>query len=110
MLMLGGARDEVVPRSQMQELWTIVRSRGCDAEGRKKPRTSGVPGAASENARAEAEVGEFDEPGPDDPKVPPRVFKDGVNTYVEFGAGTHSKFSLSFSYLWFVRAEFSRSR
>jgi hypothetical protein len=100
-LMLGGAQDEVVPRSQMQELWTIVRSRGSDAEGRKKPRTSGAPGAASEKARAEAEAeaGGVEEPGPDDPKVPPRVLKKGVNTYVEFGAGTHSMFCLSLCYL-----------
>jgi hypothetical protein len=100
-LMLGGARDEVVPRSQMRELWTIIRSRGREAaaaEGRKKPRMlsgstsgTGTGTGGPEKVRGYAEVvDEDDEPGPDDPKVPPRVFKDGVNTYFEFGAGRHS--------------------
>ncbi|KAI9448555.1 Alpha/Beta hydrolase protein [Lactarius indigo] len=34
-LMLGGARDEVVPRSQMQELWAIIRARGRCARRRE---------------------------------------------------------------------------
>ena len=106
--MLGGARDEVVPRSQMRELWAIIRSRGREAaaaEGRKKPRISS--GAASgtggpEKVRGYAEVADGDdEPGPDDPKVPPRVFKDGVNTYFEFGAGKHSMSWFFFSKFFF---------
>ena len=34
-LMLGGARDEVVPRSQMQELWAIIRNRGRARDAEK---------------------------------------------------------------------------
>ncbi|KAH9019499.1 Alpha/Beta hydrolase protein [Lactarius hengduanensis] len=44
-LMLGGARDEVVPRSQMQELWAIIRTRGR-ARDAEKPASS-----ATEKAR-----------------------------------------------------------
>jgi hypothetical protein len=107
--MLGGARDEVVPRTQMRELWTIIRSRGREsaaAEGRKKPRMSS--GAASgtgtgtggpEKVRGYVEVADGDdEPGPDDSKVPPRVLQDGVNTYFEFGAGRHSMVLVFFSF------------
>jgi hypothetical protein len=107
-LMLGGARDEVVPRSQMQDLWATLCSRGRDAEGSTSARTSGASRTASEKARAEVEAKGNDEPGPDDPKAPPRVYKDGTNKYIEFGAGMHSMFSLSLSLFGFpfVRAEF----
>lgn len=101
-LMLGGARDEVVPRSQMQELWAIISNRGRDAEGNKKHRASGP-----EKAQAEEEARELDEPGPNDPKAPPRIFRNGVNTYIEFGAGTHSTSS---SLSPFVGADHELSR
>jgi len=110
-LMLGGARDEVVPRSQMQELWAIIRNRGRDVEGNKKRRASGAQGAASgapEKARAEGEAQEVDEPEPNDPKAPPRVFTDAGNTYIEFGAGMHNDTCVQPGY-WSAVAEFVAS-
>jgi abhydrolase domain-containing protein 13 len=100
-LMLGGARDEVVPRSQMQELWAIMRNRGRDpvaAQGQKSP------GSAEKKARGaedkDKDKGATDEdddgPGPDDPKAPPRTVVDGENKYIEFGAGTHSEWLVFF--------------
>jgi hypothetical protein len=107
-LMLGGARDEVVPRSQMQELWAIIRNRGRDAarsRGKKPPAGGGA-------ARLEREEDEEDEDGSekgegeksgsprpgagsgsgsDGRKVPPRIVVDGGNTYIEFADGTHSE-------------------
>jgi len=56
-LMLGGARDEVVPRSQMQELWAIIRNRGSDAAASGKTRrkvaaaTGGAPVVSGEDGR-----------------------------------------------------------
>jgi hypothetical protein len=99
-LMLGGARDEVVPRSQMQELWALMRDRGRDvsaAQSKKSPaRATGsekkVRGAEDNNKGGTDE--DDDGPGPDDPKAPPRVVVDGENKYIEFGAGTHSECGL----------------
>jgi len=105
-LMLGGARDDVVPRSQMQELWTIMRNRGRGADAaatRSKPfaslspSVSGSGPAARRAGKADDDDDDNDDnddqdgPGPDDPKVPPRVVVDGQNKYIEFGAGTHSE-------------------
>ncbi|KAH9059319.1 Alpha/Beta hydrolase protein [Lactarius vividus] len=67
-LMLGGARDEVVPRSQMQELWAIIRSRGR-ARDAEKPASLPSP-STTEKARGK--------------RVPPRVVTDDGNTYIEF--------------------------
>jgi hypothetical protein len=97
--MLGGARDEVVPRSQMQELWAIMRNRGRDvaaAQSKKSPaRATGSEQkarGAEENGRDKGGTEQDDDgPGPDDPKAPPRVVVDGENKYIEFGAGTHSE-------------------
>ncbi|KAH9019497.1 Alpha/Beta hydrolase protein [Lactarius hengduanensis] len=80
-LMLGGARDEVVPRSQMQELWAIIRTRGR-ARDAEKPASS-----ATEKARGKRVDNDYDD---DDANVPPRVVTDGGNTYIEFSAGTHN--------------------
>jgi len=47
----------------------------------------------------EAATGDKDEKGEDDgpgPNDPPRIVKDGVNTYIEFGAGTHSEWRFLF--------------
>ncbi|KAI0253116.1 Alpha/Beta hydrolase protein [Lactifluus subvellereus] len=104
-LMLGGARDEVVPRSQMQELWALISNRGRDTEKSKKRRASGAQGAAPGSPE---KAQEFDEPGPDDPKAPPRVFTDGGNTYIEFGAGTHNDTCVQPGY-WSAVAEFVAS-
>ena len=117
--MLGGARDDVVPRSQMQELWTIIRNRGRGddaAATRSKPfasLSSSVSGSGPAARRAgkdekaddndDNDNDDEDGPGPDDPKAPPRIVVDGQNKYIEFGAGTHSECPL-FSCV-FVRAE-----
>ncbi len=91
--MLGGVRDEVVPRTQMQELWEIVRSRGRtrDAEKPVSPAasTTGEKAKAKAAARRTSNVGDDDED--DNSKAPPRVVTDGGNTYIEFSAGTHSE-------------------
>jgi hypothetical protein len=94
--MLGGARDEVVPRSQMQELWAIIRNRGRDAaavQGQKSPAraTGSEKMRSAEDKDKGASDEEDDGPGPDDPKAPPRIVVDGENKYIEFGAGTHSE-------------------
>lgn len=107
--MLGGALDEVVPRSQMQELWTIIRNRG---RGSKKPPAGGATGSEKGKTAAVAEDEDEDEdgnekgeevagPGPqlgpasgsvsDDRKVPPRIVEDGRNKYIEFADGSHSE-------------------
>ena len=93
-LMLGGACDEVVPRSQMQELWEIIRSRGRvrDAE---KPSCQSTPATKSavstgEKAKAAAARGKTAGGADDGAKVPPCVLTDGGNTYIEFSAGMHS--------------------
>ncbi|KAI9511255.1 alpha/beta-hydrolase [Russula earlei] len=96
-LMLGGARDDVVPRSQMQELWAIIRNRGSDAARNRKPPAGGRPSASASASSSSSGRTEEDEeegeggPEPDDPKAPPRVIHHGVNTYIEFAAGTHSQ-------------------
>jgi hypothetical protein len=97
-LMLGGARDEVVPRSQMQELWAIMRNRGRDpvaVQGQKSPARATGPGETKARGVEDKDKGATDEdddgPGPDDPKAPPRIVVDGENKYIEFGAGTHSE-------------------
>src|SRR6266850_5462474 len=104
-LMLGGARDEVVPRSQMQELWAIMRNRGRDvaaAQSKKSPaRATGSEKKARGAEDKDNDKGGTDEdddgPGPDDPKAPPRVVLDVENKYIEFGAGTHSECGFFFS-------------
>ena len=88
-LMLGGMHDEVVPRSQMQELWAIIRNRGRgddDGSARSLKSPSGAGGSAGDE-----EEKEDDELGPANRKAPPRVLVDGENTYIEFRAGTHSE-------------------
>jgi hypothetical protein len=100
-LMLGGARDEVVPRSQMQELWAIMRNRGRDpvaVQGQKSPARATGPGEKNgrgaedkDKDKGGATDKDDDGPGPDDPKAPPRIVVDGENKYIEFGAGTHSE-------------------
>jgi abhydrolase domain-containing protein 13 len=106
-LMLGGARDEVVPRSHMKELWGIIRNRGRNAASKKSPVGSekAKKGVATEEDEEEdedeKENGETrsgsssrsrhrSTPGSDDRKVPPRIV-DGGNTYIEFPDGTHSE-------------------
>ena len=97
--MLGGAGDDVVPRSQMQELWEIIRSRGRDSaeRGKKQPLSpSNSGGAAASEEKAQGEEEDKDKEGedrsePGDPKGPPRVLTEGGNKYIEFGAGTHSE-------------------
>jgi hypothetical protein len=106
--MLGGALDEVVPRSQMQELWAIIRNRGRES---KKPPAGGATGSEMGKTAAVAEDEDEDEnekgekvvagPGPelgpasgsvsDDRKVPPRIFENGRNKYIEFADGSHSE-------------------
>ncbi|SRR6266849_2932979 len=86
--MLGGARDEVVPRSQMQELWAIVRNRGRDTAN-KKPPVGSVKGKGKEREDTQSESGS------DDRKVPPpKIVVDGGNIYIEFPDGMHSELCL----------------
>jgi hypothetical protein len=88
-LMLGGRHDEVVPRSQMQELWAIIRNRGRgddDAATRSQKSPSGAGGSTGDKDEKED-----DGPGPANRKAPPRVLVDGENAYIEFRAGTHSE-------------------
>jgi hypothetical protein len=92
--MLGGARDEVVPRTQMQELWEIIRSRGR-ARDAEKPTSLSSPStkaAVSTGEKAKAAARKMTDDGDDDAKVPPCVLTDGGNTYIEFSAGTHSAY------------------
>ena len=111
MLMLGGARDEVVPRSQMQELWAIIRNRGREIPRSKKPPAGGATGSEKgkaaavaddeddedENEKGEEVAGRGPKLGPasgsvsDDRKVPPRIVEDGRNKYIEFADGSHSE-------------------
>jgi hypothetical protein len=102
--MLGGAHDEVVPRSQMQELWAIIRNRGRDTAAKsKKPPAGGAAGVKAAAADDDDEEEDEDEkgengsgspapgPGSGDRKAPPRVVVDGRNRYIEFADGTHSE-------------------
>jgi hypothetical protein len=119
--MLGGARDEVVPRSQMQDLWAIIRNRGRDTANKKPPAGS----VKAKKAAAAAEEDEEDEDekekkekedvrsgssrsrpksipatrsgsGSDDRKVPPKIVVDGGNIYIEFLDGMHSELRFKF--------------
>jgi len=111
-LMLGGARDEVVPRSQMQELWAIIHNRGrggddaAAAAGSKK--SPGSAGGSAEDNDDDVDEKEDDGPGPDNPKAPPRVLVDGENKYIEFGAGTHNDTYVQPGY-WSIVNEFVAS-
>ncbi len=110
--MLGGVQDEVVPRSQMQDLWAIIRKRGRDAANKKPPgRSEKAKGAATEEDEEEDEkekeevrsgssksrskptprAGAGSGSGSNDRKVPPRIVVDGGNTYIEFPNGMHSE-------------------
>ena len=55
--MLGGARDDVVPRSQMQDLWAIIRNRGRETANKKPPAGS---------VKAKAKVAEEEDDDDDD--------------------------------------------
>ncbi|KAH9987854.1 Alpha/Beta hydrolase protein [Russula vinacea] len=113
-LMLGGAHDEVVPRSQMQELWAIIRNRGRDAASRKgkKPPATARLGKREDDEEDEDEDEDESEKGrsgsgsgSDDRKVPPRIVVDGGNTYIEFADGTHNDTCVQPGY-WSAVAEF----
>jgi hypothetical protein len=86
--MLGGVRDEVVPRSQMQELWAIIRDRGRDTANKKEDVRAGSSGSRPEPTPATGSGS-----GSDDRTVPPKIV-DGGNTYIEFPDGTHSELCL----------------
>jgi hypothetical protein len=98
-LMLGGGRDEIVPRSQMRDLWAVIRKRGREhdaAAQSKKPPGGGVAttataaaGGAEKAAEDENEPGAGPEPG--NRKAPPRVIEEGSTKYIEFAAGMHSE-------------------
>jgi hypothetical protein len=110
--MLGGARDEVVPRSQMQDLWAIIRNRGRETAKKKPPAGSVKAKGAAEEVDEEDEDEKEDvrsgsarsrpKPmpatgsgsGSDDRKVPPKIVVDGGNTFIEFPDGMHSKLCL----------------
>ncbi|KAI0299722.1 Alpha/Beta hydrolase protein [Multifurca ochricompacta] len=120
-LMLGGARDEVVPRSQMHELWAIIRNRGRPptsraAAGRSPEKAQ--RGTVNKEEQREEEGDDDDDddhggdrggddgrPGPNNVKVDPRILTDGGNTYIEFGAGTHNDTCIQPGY-WSAVAEF----
>jgi hypothetical protein len=104
-LMLGGARDEVVPRSQMQELWAIIRRRGRARDAEKSASLSASSTKTTVPTR-EKTVSDDD----DDAKVPPRVITDGGNTYIEFDAGTHSACFILLFFRWFRNSFFAVCR
>ncbi|KAF8495192.1 alpha/beta-hydrolase [Russula emetica] len=125
-LMLGGARDEVVPRSQMQELWAIIRNRGRDIANKKTQAGSAkAKGAAAEEEDEEDEDEKEKEDvrsgssrsrpkpmpatgsrsGSDNRKVPPRIVVDGGNIYIEFPDGMHNDTCVQPGY-WSAVAEF----
>src|SRR6266702_4595072 len=117
-LMLGGTRDEVVPCSQMQELWAIIRSRGrardvekpgslCASSTTKTAVSTGEK-AKARRKRVDNDDDGDDGPGPDGAKVPPRVVTDGGNTYIEFSAGMHSECFL-FSLVRGAEVSFARA-
>jgi hypothetical protein len=109
-LMLGGARDEVVPRTQMQELWEIIRSRGR-ARDAEKPASLCAPStksAVSTGEKAKAAARKTADDGDDDIKVPPCVLTDGGNTYIEFNVGTHNDTCVQPGY-WSAVSEFVAS-
>ncbi|KAI9449630.1 alpha/beta-hydrolase [Lactarius psammicola] len=112
-LMLGGARDEVVPRSQMQELWAIIRNRGRAHDTEKTAVSTGektkATAAATRGKKGDNDDDDDDDgPGRDDAKMPPRVVTDGVNTYIEFSAGTHNDTCVQPGY-WSAVSEFVAS-
>jgi hypothetical protein len=109
--MLGGARDEVVPRSQMRELWAIIRNRGRETSNKKPPAGSVKAKSATEEEVEEDEDENEKEDvrsgpsrsrpkaipatgsgcGQDDRKAPPKIVVDAGNTYIEFPDGMHSE-------------------
>lgn len=113
--MLGGARDEVVPRSQMKQLWAIIRNRGRKIADKKPPVSVKAKGAAAEEEDEDDEDEKETEVAPsgssssrpkpmpstgsgsDERKVPPKIVVDGENTYVEFPDGMHSELCLLMS-------------
>ena len=113
--MLGGARDEVVPRSQMQELWAIIRNRGRETANKKPPVGSvkAKGGATEEEVEEDEDEKEKEKEdvqsgssrsrtksmpatgsGSDDRKVPPKIVVDAGNTFIEFPDGMHSELCL----------------
>ncbi|KAF8258140.1 Alpha/Beta hydrolase protein [Lactarius quietus] len=111
-LMLGGARDEVVPCSQMQELWEIIRNRGRARDSEKPSSLSSATSTKAaaltgEKAKAAARR-KTDDDGDDDAKVPPRVLIDGGNTYIEFSVGSHNDTCVQPGY-WSAVSEFVAS-
>jgi len=114
-LMLGGVRDEVVPRSQMQELWAVIRNRGRGVANKKPPAGSvKAKGAAAEEDEEDGKEKEDvrsgssrsrpnpmpatgSRSGSGDCKVPPEIVVDGGNIYIEFPDGMHSELRLLMS-------------
>jgi hypothetical protein len=113
--MLGGARDEVVPRSQMQQLWAIIRNRGRDIANKKPPAGSvkakgaaaeeedededekekeDAPSGSSRSSRPKPTASTGSRSGSDDRKLPPKIVVDGGNIYIEFPDGMHSELCL----------------
>ncbi|KAI0288275.1 Alpha/Beta hydrolase protein [Russula brevipes] len=110
-LMLGGGRDEIVPRSQMRDLWGVIRKRGREhdaAAQSKKPPGGGAPPTAG-GAEKAAEDENENEPGagpePGDLNAPPRVIEEGRTKYIEFAAGMHNDTCVQAGY-WSAVAEF----
>ncbi|KAI0055297.1 alpha/beta-hydrolase [Artomyces pyxidatus] len=116
-LMLGGAQDEVVPRSQMQELWALVRNRGrtpspstpienvsssasAIATGRISAASSPVKASAPGEPRKEIKEGEATRD-----RATPTTEVDGINKYMEFAEGTHNDTCIQPGY-WTAIAEF----
>jgi hypothetical protein len=115
--MLGGARDEVVPRSQMKQLWAIIRNRGRNIADKTPPGSVKAKGAAAEEEdeddedEKETEVARSGSSssrpkpvpstgsgsGSDDRKASPKIVVDGGNFYIEFPNGMHSELCLLMS-------------
>ncbi|THH06906.1 hypothetical protein EW146_g9471 [Bondarzewia mesenterica] len=104
-LMLGGAQDEVVPRTQMQGLWQLVRSR---TNTPSPPSPSQISATDRELAEGflkmpAATASEF-ESG----TGLPTIFIDGGDKYLEFPAGGHNDTCIQAGY-WTAVAEFIAS-
>ncbi|KAI0317840.1 alpha/beta-hydrolase [Amylostereum chailletii] len=110
-LLLGGVRDELVPRAHMQGLWTLIRERGRTSTPtptstpQKKTTVSAI---AAGRAAAATEPTQPSAPADGDvqeEEKEPVSERDGKDRYVEFGAGTHNDTCVQPGY-WTTVSEF----
>ncbi|TFY77769.1 hypothetical protein EWM64_g6245 [Hericium alpestre] len=116
-LLLGGARDEVVPRDQMQGLWELIRARSLKPSAALPSPSSSVSfsslGTPTKGASA------ADKPSPrkstsegsggpaaEEPMGGTKV--DGGDKYIEYPDGTHNDTCVQHGY-WTAVSEFIAS-